>query len=201
MVPVSGISPERATAIETDSPPKIKKKIQDPWHCQGGQGIARIADCRGAHRTPGAPPAAGLPAGGQAGPPVQLCGGRSRRKGALLSMYRGGPGQWAWLLHRWSGVAVLLFLLIHILDTGLVLFGPQVYDKVVGLYTHPVFRVGEVGLVAAVLYHALNGIRITLIDFYPELTERQRPLFYAVVSVFVLLFLPTAYLMLETVLW
>ncbi|MFQ5723204.1 MAG: succinate dehydrogenase, cytochrome b556 subunit [Terriglobia bacterium] len=156
---------------------------------------------RRVRRTPGPPPAAGLPAGGQAGSPVQLCGGRNRRKGALLPMYRGGPGQWAWLLHRLSGVAVLLFLLIHILDTGLVLFGQQVYDKVISLYTHPVFRVGEVGLVAAVLYHALNGIRITLIDFYPELTERQRQLFYAVVSVFVLLFLPAAYLMLETLLW
>lgn len=112
-------------------------------------------------------------------------------------MYRGGAGQWAWLLHRFSGVGVLLFLLLHILDTGLVLFGPEVYDKVVKIYTHPVFRVGEVGLAAAVLYHALNGIRITLLDFYPELMARQRQFFYGVVSVFVLVFLPVAYLMLE----
>ena len=110
-------------------------------------------------------------------------------------MYRGGTGQWAWLLHRVSGVGILLFLLIHILDTGLVLFGPEVYDRVVKIYTHPVFRVGEVGLAAAVLYHALNGIRITLLDFYPELSPRQRQLFYGVVSVFVLVFIPVAYLM------
>lgn len=112
-------------------------------------------------------------------------------------MYRGGAGQWAWLLHRWSGVAVLLFLLIHILDTGLVLFGAEAYNRIVGLYTHPVFRVGEVGLAAAVLYHALNGIRITMLDFYPGLSRRQRQLFYAVVSAFVVIFLPAAYLMLE----
>jgi len=111
-------------------------------------------------------------------------------------MYRGGTGQWAWLLHRGSGVGILLFLLIHILDTGLVLFGPEVYDKVVKIYTHPVFRVGEVGLAAAVLYHSLNGIRITLLDFYPELSPRQRALFYGVVSVFVLVIIPVAYLML-----
>lgn len=112
-------------------------------------------------------------------------------------MYRGGAGQWAWLLHRLSGLGILLFLLIHILDTGLVLFGPEVYDRVVKLYTHPVFRVGEVGLAAAVLYHALNGIRITLLDFYPELSPRQRQIFYGVVSLFALAFLPMAYLMLK----
>ncbi len=111
-------------------------------------------------------------------------------------MYRGGAGQWAWLLHRWSGVAVLLFLVIHILDTGLVLFGAEVYDKVVKLYTHPVFRVGEVGLAAAVLYHALNGIRICVLDFYPELSGHQREFFYGVVTLFLLGFLPIAYVML-----
>ena len=111
-------------------------------------------------------------------------------------MYRGGEGQWAWLLHRLTGLGVLLFLVIHILDTSLVLFGAEIYDKVVRLYTHPLFRLGEVGLAAAVLYHALNGIRITAIDFYPELGARQRELFYGVVTLFVLLFLPAAYFML-----
>ena len=112
-------------------------------------------------------------------------------------MYRGGAGQWAWLLHRLSGVAVLLFLLLHILDTGLVLFGPEIYDKVVKIYVHPLFRVGEVGLAAAVIFHALNGIRITALDFWPELSGRHRELFYGVVALFVVIFLPSAYLMLK----
>jgi len=112
-------------------------------------------------------------------------------------MYRGGTGQAAWLLHRLTGLGVLLFLLIHILDTGLVLFGAEIYNKVVIIYTHPVFRVGEVGLMAAVLYHALNGIRITVLDFWPELSGKQRELFYGVVALFALLFLPSAYMMLK----
>ncbi len=111
-------------------------------------------------------------------------------------MYRGGAGQWAWILHRLSGVAILLFLAIHILDTGLV-FWPSAYDRVMQLYAHPVFRVGEVGLAAAVLFHALNGIRITILDFYPELSGRQREFFYGVVALFVLLFVPGAYIMLN----
>jgi succinate dehydrogenase / fumarate reductase cytochrome b subunit len=112
-------------------------------------------------------------------------------------MYRGGSGQAAWLLHRLTGLGVLLFLIFHILDTALVLFGPELYDKVVRIYTHPLFRMGEVGLAAAVLYHALNGIRITVLDFWPELSSRHRELFYAAVVLFALLFLPSAYLMLK----
>lgn len=112
-------------------------------------------------------------------------------------MYRGGAGQWAWVLHRLSGLGVLLFLVIHILDTALVLFGPEVYDKVVKIYTNPVFRLGEVGLAGAVIYHALNGIRITALDFWPELSGRHKELFYGVVALFVAIFLPSAYLMLK----
>ena len=112
-------------------------------------------------------------------------------------MYRGGAGQWAWVLHRFTGLGVLLFLFLHILDTALVLVGPETYDKVVKIYALPVFRVGEVGLAAAVLYHALNGIRITVLDFWPELSAWQRELFYGVIALFVALFLPSAYLMLR----
>lgn len=112
-------------------------------------------------------------------------------------MYRGGTGQWAWILHRLSGVGILLFLLVHILDTGLIAFGPRVYDRVVALYRLPLFRVGEVGLAAAVLYHALNGIRITLVDFFPEWGVHQRRLFFGVIGLFVSLFVPAAYWMLK----
>jgi len=112
-------------------------------------------------------------------------------------MYRGGAGHWAWILHRLTGLGVLLFLLIHIVDTGLVLFGAEIYDKVMKIYTHPLFRIGEVGLAAAVLFHALNGIRITILDFRPELSGRHRELFYAAMVVFAVLFAPTAYLMLK----
>lgn len=113
-----------------------------------------------------------------------------------VAQYRGGVGQWAWVLHRVTGVAVLLFLLIHILD-ALLIFKPSWYDTVVVLYHHPAFRVGEVLLAAAVLYHALNGIRIILIDFYPGLTVHQRRLFYGALAVFVVIFVPSAIYMLK----
>ena len=76
--------------------------------------------------------------------------------------YRGGPGHWSWVLHRLSGIGVFLFLLIHIVDISVIGWGPTVFNKLLFLYRNPVFRVGEVGLVAAVLYHAINGVRICI---------------------------------------
>lgn len=112
-------------------------------------------------------------------------------------MYRGGAGQWAWLLQRVTGVGVLVFLIAHILDTALVLFGPELYNRFVQFYAQPAVRVGEVALAAAVLYHALNGIRITVLDFYPELSGWQREFFYGVLVVSFLGSLAGAFIILK----
>ncbi len=111
--------------------------------------------------------------------------------------YRGREGYWAWLLHRVSGVAILLFLFLHIFDTALVGFGPEAYESFVFVYRHPVFRVMEVALAAAVLYHGINGLRIIVMDFVDEASRAQRQLWYFAWAVFLLLFVPTAFLMLR----
>jgi succinate dehydrogenase / fumarate reductase cytochrome b subunit len=113
--------------------------------------------------------------------------------------YRGREGYWAWLLHRVSGVAIVLFLFLHVLDTSLVGFGPKVYETFVSLYRAPGFRVMEVALAGAVLYHGINGIRIILIDFIQDATRVQRQLWYVVWASFLVLFLPAAYFMLRPV--
>ena len=110
--------------------------------------------------------------------------------------YRGKEGQWSWILHRLTGVGVLLFLFIHIVDTLLVGWGPEVYNKVIALYRNPVFKVGELFLFAAVLYHALNGVRIILIDFWPSGTQYHKQMFYAEMFLFALAMIPVSFLML-----
>ena len=111
--------------------------------------------------------------------------------------YRGGEGQWSWMLHRVTGVGVLLFLLAHILDTALIALGPEHYNAIIAIYRLPVFRVGEVALVAMVLYHALNGIRIVIIDFWPGTTVIHKQMFWVEIMLFVALFIPAAYLMIK----
>jgi succinate dehydrogenase / fumarate reductase, cytochrome b subunit len=113
--------------------------------------------------------------------------------------YRGREGYWAWLLHRVSGVAIILFLFLHVLDTSLIGFGPSAYETFVSFYRVPVFRVLEVALSGAVLYHGINGLRIILIDFVETATRIQRQLWYVVWASFLVLFLPTAFFMLRPV--
>ncbi len=48
----------------------------------------------------------------------------------------------------------------------------------------------EVGLVGAVLFHALNGVRIILVDFWGKGPRYQRQMTYGVVGLFVVLFVP-----------
>ena len=117
-----------------------------------------------------------------------------------MTVYRGGPGQLSWFLHRVTGIGVLLFLCLHILDTALVVLGPEHYNAIINLYRAPLFRVMEVGLFASVLFHALNGVRIMLIDFWADLTRIQRQLFYAEVVCFVAIMLPVSYVMLRPLL-
>ena len=117
-----------------------------------------------------------------------------------MTPYRGGIGQWSWALHRLTGVGVLLFLIIHILDTSLILLGPELYNKVIAIYRMPLFGLSEIALFAAVLYHSLNGIRIVVIDFWPASTRWHKQMFAAVGVVFFLVFLPVAWIMLGHIL-
>jgi len=113
----------------------------------------------------------------------------------LGTVYKGGQGQWAWAAHRVTGVMVFLFLMAHIVDTALVGFGPELYNRVVGVYHNPVIRLMEIGLAGAVLFHALNGIRIMVIDFVPKASDKQKELFGIVVGLFIVLFTPAVFFM------
>jgi len=112
------------------------------------------------------------------------------RKGGRFAgtLYRGREGMWSWVLHRITGVSIYFFLLVHILDTALVRISPEAYDAVIGTYKNPIMGLGETGLVAAILFHALNGLRIILIDFWAPATKHQRLLFWIVIGVAVVLF-------------
>jgi len=104
---------------------------------------------------------------------------------------------WSWIFHRVTGVGILVFLFIHIVDTAFIIFGAEAYNHMVNLYKQPFFRPMEVGLLAALLYHSLNGLRICLIDFWPSLDKYQAQLFVGVMILFFLLFIPSAYMMVK----
>ena len=108
------------------------------------------------------------------------------------TLYRGDPGMWAWVLHRITGATVFFFLFIHVLDAAMLRVSPQTYNAVVATYKTPIVGLMEFGLVIAVLFHALNGIRIILIDFWSEGPRHQRLMLWVVGVVFLLLIVPVA---------
>ena len=114
------------------------------------------------------------------------------------TMYRGGIGQWSWAFHRVTGILVFAFLVGHIVDTFAVGFGPELYDETIALYKQWWFKPIEVALVAAVLYHALNGLRVILFDFWPNLALKQRSFAYAQLVLFLAAFAPAAFFMLRS---
>lgn len=111
--------------------------------------------------------------------------------------YRGRESHWAFIFHRVSGLAVLLFLGIHILDTATVYFIPSLYEHAIGLYRTTLFMLGEIGLVAALLYHGLNGYKIIYFDQKPARWKAgaEAQWFWVIVVASFLLWLPAAFIM------
>jgi succinate dehydrogenase / fumarate reductase, cytochrome b subunit len=102
--------------------------------------------------------------------------------------------QLAWFGHRASGIGVLLFLFMHIVETSTVLLGPEVYDFTQTFYRNLPAKIGEAVLMAALVYHALNGLRVIAMDFWPGLTVYYRPLTYGVIGATVVAMIPLSYI-------
>jgi len=111
------------------------------------------------------------------------------------SVYRGDAGMWSWVAHRITGVLTFFFLFAHVLDTALVRVSPEAYNVIIETYKNPIVNLLEVGLVGAVLYHALNGIRIMLVDFWAKGAKYQRPMLWTLLGVWVVVMIPGVYFM------
>lgn len=109
--------------------------------------------------------------------------------------YRGGPGMAAWALHRLAGLGVILFLGLHIFDIFLMGAGAATFNDLLFLYRHPLFRTMEIFLVFGLLYHALNGLRIIILDLVPTSARYQTQLWYVQMIVLVIVLLPIGYLL------
>lgn len=117
---------------------------------------------------------------------------RPSRPGGTL--YRGREGMWSWVLHRITGVAIFFFLLVHVLDSVVLNISPEAYNAVIGTYKNTLLGIGEMGLVAAICFHAINGLRIIAVDLSAWAARNQRLLFWIVVIIWAVLvagFIPT----------
>ena len=109
----------------------------------------------------------------------------SPSSGEFGRLYRGREGQWAWMLHRVTGVGIILFLFAHVVDTAVIGWGPEAYNRVLSVYHNPGVQLLELVLVGMVIYHAVNGVRIMLLDFWPKASLYQAQLWYGTLVIVV----------------
>ena len=102
-------------------------------------------------------------------------------------MYQLKEGQIAYILHRVTGVAVILFLFVHLVENFFLLMGRDAYNAAIGIYDTWYFRIGEFALIAAVVYHALNGLRIIVVDFWQASTRYHKQMWYGVMLLSIIL--------------
>jgi len=108
-----------------------------------------------------------------------------------------GAGMWAWLFHRVSGVALALYLFAHIwvISRGAAT-GAEGFNTMFETLESPLFIVLDLFLLAAVVYHALNGIRVLLFDLGVAIRQ-QKTLFWAVIAISVVVMAVFAYISLS----
>jgi succinate dehydrogenase / fumarate reductase cytochrome b subunit len=113
-----------------------------------------------------------------------------------LSGGRYGLDRYAYTLHRLTGLGILAYFILHIFVTGARLGGPQQWDRRMALLAHPIFKVGEFLVFLAFAFHAINGIRLVLVELgcmlgkpglpaypYSYSTMRQKPLLVVAMAV------------------
>jgi succinate dehydrogenase / fumarate reductase cytochrome b subunit len=99
-------------------------------------------------------------------------------------MYK-STGFISFLFRRISGVALVLYLFMHMWVIGSVNAGAAVFDERLATVQTTLFKFLEVALLAAVIYHAFDGIRLLIVHYF-DVTDYRKSMFYAMFTVFIL---------------
>ena len=112
-----------------------------------------------------------------------------------------GGGRWGferylYTLHRLTGLGLLAYFAMHIFVTSARVLGPEGWKQAMDLVSGPLFALGEYLVFAAFAFHAVNGVRLAVIELgfavgrpiepvYPYATSvgRQRRLARAVLMI------------------
>jgi len=96
-------------------------------------------------------------------------------------MYR-STGFISFVLRRFTGVVLVMYLFLHMWVIGSANQGPEVFNARLNLVQTPFFKLAEIALLAAVVYHAFDGIRLLIIHYF-EVTSYRKSMFYAAFAI------------------
>ena len=85
-----------------------------------------------------------------------------RRVGRWFDVRQRKLGMWAYALNRITGIGLVVYLYLHLVVLSLLSRGPGSWDSFVALARAPFFLTLDVILLAGILIHGLNGLRVTL---------------------------------------
>lgn len=111
---------------------------------------------------------------------------------ATALRYRGQGPMLTFILHRIGGIGMAVFITMHILAS---LLGGSIGGFLNGVYEHWLF---QIFIFFCVLFHAINGLRITIIDLFPRLLVHQREAIWVEWAVFLPIFAIAVYVIMST---
>jgi succinate dehydrogenase / fumarate reductase cytochrome b subunit len=101
--------------------------------------------------------------------------------------------RYLYLGHRLSGLGLIAYMVLHIIETANRIRGEEAWQGLMALFASPPFKVIEYLLFIAAVFHGMNGVRLLLVELgfflgkpqepvYPYSTSvlRHRPLTYVV---------------------
>jgi succinate dehydrogenase cytochrome b subunit len=96
-------------------------------------------------------------------------------------MYK-NSGFISFVLRRFTGVVLVLYLFTHMLVIGSATQGKAAFDATLAIVQGPVFKLMEIALIAAVAYHAFDGVRLLIVHYF-NVIDYRKSLFYAAFAV------------------
>src|SRR5512143_2501457 len=98
-----------------------------------------------------------------------------------IPMYK-STGFISFVLRRFTGVVLVLYLFMHMLVIGSATQGAAAFDATLAVVQGPIFKIMEIALIAAVAYHAFDGVRLLIVHYFNVLDYRKS-MFYAAFAV------------------
>ena len=97
----------------------------------------------------------------------------SRKVGLIEgARYKGGGPMLAWILHRISGLGIIIFVTTHVVAS----FLTQQVGSDFGIFLNIIYEslYFQLFIVFCAIFHGINGFRIILLDIWPRLIRYQK---------------------------
>ena len=85
---------------------------------------------------------------------------KTRQAARWFDIRRRKAGMWAYALNRITGIGLVVYLYLHLGILSMLMQGQSAWDAFVALARSPFYLTLDVILLAGILIHGLNGLRL-----------------------------------------